>query len=50
MAATAMAGGTCNNQARRAVEETTAAETMTGSGNDCDNGNKGGGDDGERAG
>jgi hypothetical protein len=49
MAATAMAGGTCNNQLRRAVEETTAATMVTDSGNNCDNGNKGSGNDGKRA-
>ncbi len=44
-----MAGGTCNNQLRRAVEETTAATMVTDSGNNCDNGNKGSGNDGKRA-
>ncbi len=46
----AKAGGTCNNQSRRATEETMAAGTVTGSSNDCNNGNKGSGDDGKRAG
>jgi hypothetical protein len=50
MAATAMMGGTCNNQSRGAAEESMAVGTVTGSGNDCDNGNEGSGDDGERAG
>ncbi len=48
MAATAMAGGTCNNQLRRAAEETTAM--VTGSGDNCNNGDEGSGDNGKRAG
>ncbi len=43
-------GGTCNNQSTRAVEETTMAATVTGSCYNCDNGNKGGGDNGEKVG
>ncbi len=50
MAATAMVGGTCNNQSRGVVEETTAVVMVTGSGDNCNNGNEGSGDDGERAG
>jgi hypothetical protein len=50
MVATAMAGGTSNNQLRRAVEETMVAASVTGSGNDCNNNNKGSGNDGKRAG
>jgi hypothetical protein len=50
MAATAMAGGTCNNQSRGSAEETTAAATVTGSGNNCNNRNKGSGNNGKRAG
>jgi hypothetical protein len=50
MAATAMAGGTCNNQLRRAAEETTAVVAVTGSSDNCDNPNKSSGDDGKRAG
>ncbi len=50
MVATAIGGGTCNNQLRRAAEETMAAATVTGSGDNCNNGNKGSGDGSERAG
>jgi hypothetical protein len=50
MAATAMAEGTCNNQLRRAAEETTAAAMVTGSGDNCNNGNEGSGNDSKRAG
>ncbi len=49
MAATAMVGGTCNDQSRGAAEETTAVATVTGSSDNCNNGNKGSGDNGERA-
>jgi hypothetical protein len=45
-----MAGGTCNNQLRRAAEETIAAAMVTGSGNTCNNGNEGSSDNGKRAG
>ncbi len=45
-----MAEGMCNNQLRRAGEETMIAAMVTGSGNDCDNGNKGSGDNGMKAG
>ncbi len=45
-----MAGVTCNNQSRRIAEETTAVAIVTGSGNNCDNGNEGSGNDGKRAG
>ncbi len=45
-----MAEGTCNNQSRRAAEETRAAAMVTGSGDNCNNGNKGRGNDSERAG
>jgi hypothetical protein len=50
MAATAMAGGTYNNQLRGTVEETMAVATVTGSGDDCNNGNEGSGNNGKRAG
>ncbi len=50
MAATKMAGGTCNNQLRWAAEEMTVAAMVTGSGNDCNNSNKGSGNNGERDG
>jgi hypothetical protein len=49
-AATAMAAGTCNNQSRGAAEETMAMAVVTGSGDNCDNGNEGSGDDGKRTG
>jgi hypothetical protein len=50
MAATAMVGGTCNNQSRGAAEETMVVAMVTGSGNNCNNGNKGSGNEGKRAG
>jgi hypothetical protein len=37
---------TDNNQQKGAAEETMAAATVTGSGNDCDNGNNGSGNNG----
>jgi hypothetical protein len=45
-----MTGGTCNNQYKGAIKETMVAATVTDSGDNCDNGNKGSGDDGKRAG
>jgi hypothetical protein len=45
-----MAGGTCNNQSRGAAEETAAVVTVTGSGDDCNNGNEGSGNGGKKAG
>jgi hypothetical protein len=45
-----MAGGTCNNQSRGAAEETMVVATVTGIGNNCNNGNEGSGDDSERTG
>ncbi len=46
-----MAGGTCNNQSRGAAGETIAVAMVTGgSGNNCENGNKGSSNDGKRAG
>ncbi len=46
-AASAMVGGTCNNQSKGAVEERRASATLTGIGEDCNNGsgNDGIGDD-----
>ncbi len=44
-----MVGVTCNNQLIRAVDKTRAAGMVTGSGNNCNNGNKGSRDDSERA-
>ncbi len=43
-------GGTCNNQSRGAAEETMAVVTVTGSGDNCNNGNEGSRDDGKKAG
>ncbi len=45
-----MAGGTCNNQSRGAAEETMAMATVTVSGNKCNKGNKGSGNNSKRAG
>ncbi len=45
-----MVGGTCNNQSRRAAEETMVAVMVIGSGDNRDNGNKGGGDNSKRDG
>ncbi len=44
MTATVMTGGTCNYQSRGAVEETIVVATVTGSGDNCNNGNEGSGD------
>ncbi len=45
-----MAEGTCNNQSRRAAEETTAAAMVTGNGINCNNSNEGSSNNGKRAG
>ncbi len=45
-----MAGGTCNNQSRGAAEETVVMAMVTGSRNDCNNGNEGNGNNSKRAG
>ncbi len=45
-----MVGSTCSNQSRGAAEEIMVVATLTGSGNNCNNGNKGSGDNGNRAG
>jgi hypothetical protein len=41
-----MVGGSCNNEIKGAVEEFTAVVTVTGSANDCNNGDDGSGDNG----
>ncbi len=43
-------GGHMQQSLRRAAEETTAAATVTGSGDNCNKGNKGSGNNGERDG
>ncbi len=45
-----MVGGTCNNQSIGAAEETMAVAMVTGSGDDCNNGKEGSGNNGKRAG
>jgi hypothetical protein len=45
-----MAGGTFNNQSRGAAEETMSVAMLTGSSDNCNNGNKCSGNNGKRTG